>query len=150
MQVERNLAAVQLAGLLPAVVKTYDAQRRTCRVEVLGLTDGAEELLEAQLLYPVGDRASMTELEILPGDAVWVMFMGGDPRYPIIMGYRNPMTGNSVGIRAVQHENIHLKAKSSLKLQASEFNLTGSNVTLTGNINLDGVVKINGVVQVGN
>ena len=57
--------------------------RRICRLEIPGLTDGADTLPEAEIEYPVGDT-------------VWVAFIGGDPRYPIITGSRNPQAGNSV------------------------------------------------------
>lgn len=77
-----------MQGRYPAIVRSYDQARRTCRVEIPGLTDGADTLPEAEIEYPVGDKAAHgqypTEIEILPGDTVWIAFIGGDPRYPII------------------------------------------------------------------
>lgn len=120
----------QLHGHYPAIVKSYDQSRRTCRVEIPGITDGAEVLPEAEILYPIGDkqRASdnnevhpgvtffPTEIEICPSDTVWVMFIGGDPRYPLIMGYRAPRAGNSVDWRRWHHKNIELIADDELRL----------------------------------
>lgn len=83
-------------GRYPAIVRTYDQARRTCRIDIPGLTDGGDTLPEAEIEYPIGDKsrsgAFATEIEILPGDTVWVAFIGGDPRYPIITGYRNPQS----------------------------------------------------------
>ena len=58
-----------MQGRYPAIVRSYDQARRTCRVEIPGLTDGADTLPEAEIEYPVGDT-------------VWIAFIGGDPRYP--------------------------------------------------------------------
>ncbi len=98
-----------MPGRYPAIVRTYNQARRTCRIEIPGLTDGAEVYPEAEIEYPIGDKARSgqyeTELEILPGDTVWISFIGGDPRYPIITGYRNPQTGNSADWRRYHHKN---------------------------------------------
>ena len=98
-----------MPGRYPAIVRTYNQARRTCRIEIPGLTDGAEVYPEAEIEYPIGDKARSgqyeTELEILPGDTIWISFIGGDPRYPIITGYRNPQTGNSADWRRYHHKN---------------------------------------------
>lgn len=101
-----------MPGRYPAVVRTYNQARRTCRIEIPGLTDGAEVYPEAEIEYPIGDKSRSglyeTELEILPGDTVWISFIGGDPRYPIITGYRNPQTGNSADWRRYHHKNAEV------------------------------------------
>lgn len=96
-------------NLLPATVKEYLPATRQCRIEIPPLTNGASTLPLADILYGIGDKASkarQTEMRILPGDMVWVSFIGGDPRYPIIVGYRNPLEGNDVGWRRWEHENM--------------------------------------------
>lgn len=64
--------------------------RRTCRLEIPGLTDGADTFSKAEIEYPVGDKAAHgqypTEIEILPGDTVWIAFIGGGPHYSSITG----------------------------------------------------------------
>lgn len=109
-----------MIGRYPAVVKTYDPSRRTCRVEIPGLTDGGDVLLEAEIEYPIGEKSRSgkweTEIEILPEDTVWVSFIGGDPRYPIITGWRNPLVGNSGDWRRWHHKNIELIADAEMRL----------------------------------
>ncbi|MBH2020063.1 MAG: hypothetical protein I8H91_11075 [Burkholderiales bacterium] len=45
-----------MPGRYPAIVKTYNAARRTCRVEIPGLTEGGDVLPEAELEYPLPIR----------------------------------------------------------------------------------------------
>lgn len=107
-------------GRYPAIVKSYDQARRTCRIEIPGLTDGYDILPEAEIEYPIGDKSRAgtytTELEILANDTVWIAFIGGDSRYPIITGYRNPQSDNSVDWRRWHHENMELLANQLMKL----------------------------------
>ncbi|MCP5246537.1 MAG: hypothetical protein H6937_11570 [Burkholderiales bacterium] len=107
-----------MPGRYPAIVKSYDSARRTCRIEIPGLTDGGDVLPEAEIEYSIGDKSRdgtfATEIEILTGDTVWIAFIGGDERYPIITGYRNPQAGNSVDWRRWHHENIEMLANTLL------------------------------------
>lgn len=125
-----------MPGRYPGVVKTYNKDRRTCRVEIPGLTDGGDVLPEAEIEYAIGDRSAgggtKTEVEILPGDLVWLSFIGGDPRYPIITGYRNPQAGNDVDWRRWHHKNMELLADTLMKLIAGSDVLiqSGSKVTI--------------------
>ena len=111
-----------MPGRYPAIVKSYNGARRTCRIEIPGMTEGADVLPEAEIEYPIGDKsragANTTEIEITAGDAVWIAFIGGDPRYPIITGYRNPQAGNSVNWRRHHHANMELLADTLMKLIA--------------------------------
>lgn len=103
-----------MPGRYPAIVRSYDQAKRTCRVEIPGLTDGGDVLPVAEIEYPIGDKsrdgANTTEIEITSGDPVWIAFIGGDPRYPIITGYRNPHAGNSTDWRRWHHANIEMLA----------------------------------------
>ena len=111
-----------MPGRYPAIVRSYDAFRRTCRVEIPGLTDGGDVLPEAEIEYSIGDKSrageNTTEIEITPGDPIWVAFIGGDPRYPIITGYRNPQAGNSIGWRRWHHANMELLAETLMRMIA--------------------------------
>lgn len=85
--------------------------------------------------YKAGDKAAhgqySTELEILPGDTVWIAFIGGDPRYPIITGYRNPQAGNSVDWRRYHHKNYELICDQIIRLLVgnSVFQLNPDTIT---------------------
>ncbi len=133
-----------MPGRYPAVVKSYDQARRTCRIEIPGLTDGADVFPEAEIEYPIGDKSrsgsNTTEIEITAGDAVWVSFIGGDPRYPIITGYRNPQSGNSADWRRIHHKNIELLGDGTIRLAvgSSEIIITGDSIKVkAGRIDLN-------------
>ena len=123
-------------GRYPAVVKSYDKNRRTCRIEIPGLTDGADVLPEAEIEYPIGDKSRTgshaTEIELLPNDTVWIAFIGGDSRYPLIDGYRNPKSGNAIDWRRIHHANIEMTADGVLKLNASTVEINAPTVTING------------------
>ena len=149
-----------MPGRYPAIVKSYNQARRTCRIEIPGLTDGGDVLPEAEIEYSIGDKsragANETEIEITPGDTVWVAFIGGDPRYPIITGYRNPQAGNSADWRRWHHANMELLADALMNLiaQGDVLIKSGSHVTVqapsatvqaddthvTGNLTVDGAI----------
>lgn len=126
-----------MPGRYPAIIKTYNQGRRTCRVEIPGLTDGGDVLPEAEIEYPIGDKSragtNTTEIEITPGDTVWVAFIGGDPRYPIITGYRNPQAGNSADWRRWHHANIELIADAEMRLVVGGTSvvITPAGITIT-------------------
>jgi hypothetical protein len=123
---------------------------RTCRVEIPGITDGGDVFPIAEIEYPIGDKAASlthpTEIEIVAGDAVWVAFIGGDQRFPIITGYRNPKTGNDVDWRRFHHANIEMTADGTLKLNANiiEFNATTSITTTAETATINANTQING------
>ena len=125
-----------MPGRYPAVVKSYAKNRRTCRIEIRGLTDGADVLPEAEIEYPIGDKSitgsHATEIEMLAGDTVCIAFICGDPRYPIITGYRNPQSGNSIDWRRFHHANIEMTADGTLKLNASTLEINATTVTING------------------
>ena len=105
-------------------------------MEIPGLTDGGDVMPEAELEYPLGDKsragANTTEIEMLPGDTVWVAFIAGGPRYPIITGARNPQSGNSAHWRRYHHQNIEMLADGTLRLAvgASEIVMTPAGIRI--------------------
>lgn len=105
-----------IPGIWPGEVESYDGVTRTCRVRVPGITDGSNTLLEAVFNNPLGDRAAdgvvknQTEIYIKAGDPVWLMFENGDPRFPVIMGYRTPRAGNPTAWRRWHHANFETTA----------------------------------------
>lgn len=107
-------------GRWPATVFSYDQDSRTCLVEIPGLTDGAETLPIAEIEYPIGDKSRHTEIEIFKGDEVWVEFIRGDPRCPLITGWRNPTIGNSRNWRKWHHKNIELCADKLTIVKSGE------------------------------
>lgn len=123
-----------MPSLWPGVVRSYDPTRRTCRVSIDGITDGAQVLPEAVFNNPLGDSAATTEIRILPGDLVWLMFEAGDPRFPIIMGYRTPRAGNPKDWRRWQHKNIQLIAEDTflITVGATQITVTSGLVRIAG------------------
>ena len=130
-------AAGLLNGRYPAIVKSYDQNKRTCRIEIPGLTDGCDVFPEAEIEYPIGDKARHaswgTEIEILSGDTVWIAFIGGDPRYPIITGYRNPRVSNSIDWRRIHHKNIEQIADQTMHLESGVLIKTDAGETIQVN-----------------
>lgn len=124
-----------IPGLLPGWVASYDGDSRTCRVRIDGLTDGSDTLPIAVFNNPIGDRAqdadakSHTEIDIKPDDPIWLMFEGGDPRFPIIMGYRTPRAGNPTAWRRWKHENIEMTA-----IQEFVINATNATIIASGDV----------------
>lgn len=115
---------MMLLGKWPGEVVSYDAAKRTARVKIDGVTDGAEILPEATFEYAFGDKSWHTEVRVLAGDLVWLEFMRGDARYPIITGYRTKESGNDVGWRRWHHANFETEADGEVIIKA------GSKITL--------------------
>lgn len=120
-----------IQGLWPGVVNSYAGGSRTCRVEIEGITEGSGVRPEAVFCNPLGDNAESTEIRIRPGDPVWLSFEGGDPRYPIIMGYRTPRTGNPTGWRRWQHANVELIAEDTLLITVGATTVTVTDGLMT-------------------
>lgn len=146
-----------LNGMWPGVVHTYDPDSRSCRVEIPGITDGSDVRPEAVFNNPLGDNAAMTEIRILPGDPVWLMFEAGDPRFPIIMGYRTPRTGNPTGWRRWRHANIQLTAENQFVITVGATTITvtdglvdiqGADMHLSGDLMVDGLATIGQTLHV--
>jgi hypothetical protein len=104
----------------PAVVAAYTRGAKTCEVQLPGLTDGAGANLIAEIELPIGDRGEDTEIRIKPGDKVWVAFISGDPRYPIITGFRAQQDVNMVGTRHWEHDNFTLIADDTVLIKAGK------------------------------
>lgn len=147
----------------PAVVMSYDANTRLAKIKLEPLDDGADTQLEAELCYPLGDKSN-TAIEILENDPVWVEFEQGDPRYPIIVGYRNKRTGNDDLTRRYHHHgNFEILADNIIKIKgnvkviiesetveviATTVNVTASNTNITSLVNITGNTSITGNLTV--
>ncbi|HQZ59988.1 MAG TPA: hypothetical protein PLQ39_09950 [Acinetobacter sp.] len=161
----------------PAVVVGYDANTRLAQVKIEPLDNGADTVLDAELLYPLGDKSN-TAIEVLAGDFVWVEFEAGDPRYPIIAGYRNKREGNDDATRRYHHhgsfeilaDNI-IKIKGNVKVivesetveviaptvkvtsttvtvDATTITVNASNTNITSLVNITGNTSIAGTLSV--
>ena len=134
-------------GKYRATVVSYDPNSRTCRVKVPGIAEQGDVMPNAEICYPIGDKsvatAGATEIAIAANDLVWVEFEQGDKRFPIIVGYRNPTTGNSTGTRAFSHANIALTAANIMTFSAATLNIA-ANVNITGNVTTTGTMQNNG------
>lgn len=129
-------------SLFPAVIRSYDAGRRRVRIEMVGLTDGDKLLPEAELMYSLGDNSSKTEIEINTGDLVWIDFIANDHRYPVIMGYRNPETGNLNGLRKFHHANIMLEATGTITLKCANLVIDTGSTKQSGTVAMEGAVSM--------
>ena len=110
---------MRLTNYTPGFVVSYDAAQRLCRVRIPGVTDGAEVYPEAMLCYAIGDKSEHTEIRILAGDRVWLDFVNGDARFPIITGFRPKETDNAINWRRWHHANIELQADTDMRLLAT-------------------------------
>lgn len=122
-----------LPGRWPGEVESYDGPSRTCRVRIPGITDGSSELPVAVFETPLGDRAQgdhPTEIRILPGDLVWLCFECGDPRFPIITGFRTARQGNPVDWRRWRHANIEMTADGKFIVNADEYIVNANKATI--------------------
>lgn len=108
-----------MSNYTPGFVAEYDPERRLARVRIPGLTDGSRELPEAMLSYPIGDRSEFTEIALQQGDRVWLDFVNGDPRFPIITGFRPKETDNAVDWRRWRAANIELIADVDVRVVAT-------------------------------
>lgn len=104
----------------PGFIRIVDRDRREVRVEIPPFTDGASELPIAEILYPVGDDSLNTEIRLVVDRPVWISFIAGDPRRPLITGFRNPNTGNVVGMRRFNHDNFEINADQVFTVNAGE------------------------------
>jgi len=125
----------------PAVVVSYDRPSRQCVVSMEGITSGADGLV-AEIEQNLGDRSEHSEIRILPGDRVWVDFLAGDPRYPIITGFRARNAENMVGTRHWEHENFTLVADETQAFTAgtSITHQAGQAITLTAGSKIELIV----------
>ena len=108
-----------------------------------GVTNGANACLVAKIAFPIGDKGNHTDIRILSGDTVWVMFEGGDMRHPIITHYRNHETGNNIDWRKFHHANIELTADGVMVLTAPTIKITG-NIVHSGNQSTSGNMGVGG------
>lgn len=121
-----------LVGPHPAEVVGYDVKTRTCRVMIPGITDGGLVELLAEIAYPIGDKSwgdkpkngkYSTEIEIHPKDKVWVQFIGGDWRYPVITGFRCTNNGNSEDWRRWHHKNLEVIGDERVIIRAKRVDI---------------------------
>ena len=114
-----------------AKILSYDAQKRTAKVHIIGLTDGAEDGLTATFAYPVGDDDRDTERQIVVDNDCYVFFESNDPARPVIAFYASHGTGALTDIRRIQQKNIELLAEINATIEAKS-------IALKGNMTLDG------------
>lgn len=93
----------------PAFIHSYDLERREIAV-TMPQTEGGEVPLVAELMYPLGADSRYTDIYLEPGMPVWVEFIGGDPRFPLVVGNRTVRTGNNLTTRRQRHDNFEFNA----------------------------------------
>jgi hypothetical protein len=155
-----------LPHIYPCIIKSYDGAKRTCRIEIPSITDGAETLPEAQIMNMIGDKSEHTEIRILPNDRAYCTFLQGDPRYPLIIGFRPKNTGNEVGTRKWHHDNVQLDADqvytvnagdritlnvggTLIRIESGQVTVDSANSKFTGNVVIDGSLNVAQVTTTG-
>jgi hypothetical protein len=124
-------------GFYPAILTAYDAATRIGTVMIDGLTDGADQGLDATFAYPIGESDLDTELKVdcvaLPAP-VYVFFEAGDPSAPVISSWRGHQDGSALaGIRRIRQKNIELLADQNITLNTQQVDITCKNMTITVN-----------------
>lgn len=117
---------MRMSNYTPGFVVSYNASVRRARVSIPGVTDGSEVFPEADFCYPIGDKSEHTDIRVLPGDRVWLDFVNGDPRFPMIVGYRAKETDNAINVRRLHHANIELQADTNMALSATAGTMTAT------------------------
>ena len=112
-------------GFKKAKILSYDAQNRTAKIHIPGLTDGASTGLTATFAYPVGDSDKDTEREILEGEDVYIFFENNEQSRPVIAFYSSHSKGAVVDTRRIRQENIELLARSKATIEAPSIELKG-------------------------
>lgn len=140
---------MRMTNYTPGFIASVDQATRICRVRIPGVTDGGDVFPEAMLCYPLGDKSEHTEIRLLPGDRVWLDFVNGDPRFPIITGFRPKETDNALNWRRWHHANIELQADTDMKLLATAGKIeatAGGQVLVTAGTSI--VIEAGGTVTI--
>ncbi|MDH0032912.1 MULTISPECIES: hypothetical protein [unclassified Acinetobacter] len=120
-------------GFRKAKILSYDKNRRTAKIHIPGLTDGASDGLTATFAYPVGDSDKETEREINTDEDVYIFFDNGEVSRPVIAFFSSHGTGAVVDTRRIRQENIELLARTKATIEAPTINLKGK-VVIEGDI----------------
>lgn len=120
-------------GFKKAKILSYDAQGRTAKIHIPGLTDGASNGLTATFAYPVGDSDKDTEREILEGEDVYIFFENNEQSRPVIAFYSSHSKDAVVDIRRIRQENIEILARTEITMDAPTIHLKGK-VIIDGDI----------------
>ena len=143
---------MRLSNYTPGFVESYDPATKLARVRIPGVTDGGEVFPEAMFSYPIGDKSEHTDIRVLVGDRVWLDFVNGDARFPIITGFRPKETDNAIDWRRLHHANIELQADTDMRLLATAakvFISAGTKVQFEAGSNIEGMAGADVVVSAG-
>lgn len=139
-------------GFKRAKVISYNAENRTAKIHIHGLTDGSDGLT-ATLAYPIGDDDRDTETNKLEKNAdVYVFFEDNDQSRPVIALYSSHGTENIVDTKRIRQENIEILANQRIFMKAPVIDIEAHVNFLKGmhvkeNIYCDQVVKAKVDVQ---
>ncbi|WP_186083671.1 phage baseplate assembly protein V [Burkholderia gladioli] len=141
-----------MIGLMPGIIAKIDREARIARISIPGLTDGASELPEAQFCNPIGDNSFETEIRIKEGDPVWLAFIGGDPRYPVVVGYRPRNESNGIDWRRFSHGNFQFNADmvfeviagTQVHVKSPQVLIDCNDAHVTGTLTVDKLLTFNG------
>jgi hypothetical protein len=132
-------------GFYPATLTAYDSATRIGTVMIDGLTDGADQGLDATFAYPIGESDLDTEIKVdsvaLPAP-VYVFFEAGDPSVPVIASWRGHQDGSAiVDTRRIRQKNIELLATVKAKIVAPFIEIDGE-TRINGNTDVIGSLTV--------
>ena len=120
-------------GFRNAKILSYDKNKRTAKIHIPGLTDGASDGLTATFANPVGDSDNDTEREINTGEGVYIFFENGEESRPVIAFFFGHGEDVVVDIRRIRQENIELLARTKATIEAPTIHLKGK-VVIEGDV----------------
>ena len=132
-------------GFRKAKILSYDKNKRTAKIHIPGLTDGASDGLTATFANPVGDSDNDTEREIKTGEGVYIFFENGEESRPVIAFFCGHGEDVVVDIRRIRQENIELLARTKATIEAPTIHLKGK-VVINGDIEHTGNQTTTGTV----
>lgn len=133
-------------GFKRAKILSYEANTRTAKIHVPGLTDGSAEGLTATFAYPVGDSDKDTEREILDGEDVYIFFENNEQSRPVIAFFSSHGKDVVVDVRRIRQENIELLARTQVNIEAPEIRIKGK-LVLEGDFEHLGNQKTTGTIS---
>ncbi|WOE40050.1 hypothetical protein [Acinetobacter chinensis] len=141
---------INLLGFKRAQILSYDPVKRTARIHIHGLTDGASEGLTATFAYAVGEDDRDTEIKILGNNKnapdVFVFFENNEISRPVIAFFSSHGINAETDVRRIKQKNIEVLASSEMKLEAEDMHIKAGRLYIDAEIIHEGNQKTTGTI----